>query len=221
METLCKPLVVSLFRSAPRPEQVLGGLLIQGVKTLTPPFFKINFTIYLFSVVLGLHCCAGFSLFVASGATLESSRGAQASRCSGFCRCRARAPGRGGIRGCGTWARQLGLPGSRAQAQQLCCMGVAAPWHVRLPLYQGLNSRLLPWQAEPYPLSHQESPNCLLKGGLRHHRQGHKCVGGAEGIVVMFTIHLRNELLASGHRVCQPGRSQRQLLIPRGVIRIR
>ena len=46
VEILCKSLVVSLFGSAPRPKQVLGGLLIQGVKTLTLPFFKINFTIY-------------------------------------------------------------------------------------------------------------------------------------------------------------------------------
>ena len=41
-EILCKPLVVSLFTSAPRPKQVLGGLLIEGVKTLTLPFFFFN-----------------------------------------------------------------------------------------------------------------------------------------------------------------------------------
>lgn len=29
-EILCKPLVVSLLTSAPRPKQGLGGLLIQG-----------------------------------------------------------------------------------------------------------------------------------------------------------------------------------------------
>ena len=117
-------------------------------------FFLIYFIIYLFSAVLGLHCCTGFSLWRAG---LLSSHSAQASHCSGCC-CRARAPGRAGFNGCGACAQQW-LPGSRAQARQLCFMGLVAPCHVRFPLNQGWNSCLLPWQAESYPLSHQGSPN--------------------------------------------------------------
>ena len=77
-EILCKPLVVSLFTSAPRPKQVLGGLLIQGVKMLTLPFFFFfNLFYYLF-----IFSRAGSSLLhrvfsVASGAPLES-------QCSGL-----------------------------------------------------------------------------------------------------------------------------------------
>ena len=104
--------------------------------------------------LLGLHCCAGFSLWRAG---LLSSHGAQASHCSSCC-CRAQALGRAGFNGCGACAQQW-LPGSRVRARQLCFMGLAAPWHVRFPLNQGSNSRLLPWQAESYPLSHQGSPN--------------------------------------------------------------
>ena len=174
-EILCKPLVVSLFTSAPRPKQVLGGLLIQGVKMLTLPFFFFfffYFIIYLFSAVLGLHCCTGFSLWRAG---LLSSHSAQASHCSGCC-CRARAPGRAGFNGCGACAQQW-LPGSRAQARQLCFMGLVAPWHVRFPLNQGWNSCLLPWQAESYPLSHQEVLTLPSEGRLKASQAGAQVCG--------------------------------------------
>ena len=51
----------------------------------------------LFTAVLGLHCCAGFSLVVASR---DYSSCAQASHCGGFSRCRAQALGHMGFRNC-------------------------------------------------------------------------------------------------------------------------
>ena len=78
--------------------------------------------------MLGLSCCSGFSLLVASG--LLSSCGAWASHCGGFSCCRTWASGQVGFSNWDTWARYLGLPGSRAQARQLWCMGLVAPQHV-------------------------------------------------------------------------------------------
>ena len=63
---------------------------------------------------------AGFLQLWRAGATLHC--GAWASHCGGFSCCRARA--------LGAWAQQLQLAGSRVQAQQLWCVGLAAPWHV-------------------------------------------------------------------------------------------
>ena len=52
-----------------------------------------------------------------------------------------------GLSSCGTWAQQWGLTGSRAQAQQLWCRCLVAPWHVGIFLDQGLNPCTLHWQA--------------------------------------------------------------------------
>ena len=51
--------------------------------------------------------------------------------------------------------QQLQLPGSRAQAQQLWCMGLVAPWHVES---SRSGVELLYWQVDSLPLSHQGSP---------------------------------------------------------------
>ena len=98
------------------------------------PFYKNNF-IYLFWALLGLHCCVGFSLVVASGGYLCSSR---ASHCSVFCCWGTWAPGAGAsgvvsqelcscsphalenrLKSCGPWARWLlglwALPGSEIE----------------------------------------------------------------------------------------------------------
>ena len=66
-EILCQPLVVSLFTSAPRPKQVLGGLLIEGVKTLTLPFF-----FYLILFIIYFQLCW---VFTAAQAFLCGERG--------------------------------------------------------------------------------------------------------------------------------------------------
>ena len=63
------------------------------------------------------------------------SRGYSSLRCAGFSLLwllllRSTGSRRAGFSSCGTWAQQLWLVGSRAQAQQLWCTGLAAPWHV-------------------------------------------------------------------------------------------
>ena len=81
-----------------------------------------------FLAVLGLHCRAGFPLVVESGVTLGLW-------CAGFPlqrppRCGAQTLGCPGFVGCGTWTGYLWLPGSRAPARQLWCVGLGALWHV-------------------------------------------------------------------------------------------
>ena len=95
--------------------------------------------------MLGLGCCAGFSLVVASGTIC---RHAPASHCSGFSCYRAQDLGRSGFSTWSTWAQELWLPGSRAQAQQWWCTPVVALWHVGSSLEQGLNPCLLHWQED-------------------------------------------------------------------------
>ena len=64
-------------------------MLCGKAKTKNVSFFF--FLISLFLVVLGLCCCAGFSLVAVSGAALHCV--AQVSYCSGFFCCRAQAQG--------------------------------------------------------------------------------------------------------------------------------
>ena len=113
-------------------------------------FFKI-----LFLAVLGLHCSMGFSLVVKNG--LLSSCGACASHCSDFSRA-AQALRCTGFSSCLTWAQQLQLPGSRAQAQQVWCTGFSCSSACGIFPNQGLNLCLLHWQADSLPLNHQGSP---------------------------------------------------------------
>ena len=75
-----------------------------------------------FKFILFIFDCAGsssphelFSSFGKQG--LLSSCNAQASHCGGFSCCRAWALELVGFRSYSTWAQQLWLPGSRAQAQ--------------------------------------------------------------------------------------------------------
>ena len=82
--------------------------------------------IYLFPV-LGLRCCRLFSSCGERG--LLSSCNAWASPCSGFSCCGAQALKCVDSR-CSTWAQYLRLLGSRAQTQQLGCMGLVVPRHV-------------------------------------------------------------------------------------------
>ena len=82
-------------------------------------FFKNNF-IYLF-----IGCAESLLL-----RGLSSSCDAQASYCSSFSYCGARALGLAGFSNCGTWAQLPWFSGSKAQAQQLWPMGLVAPQHV-------------------------------------------------------------------------------------------
>ena len=78
--------------------------------------------------MLGLCCCAGFSLVVMRGGySLVVMKGLLIVVTS--C-CGVQALGHTSFSSCGTWAQELWFPGSRAQAQQLRCTGLAAPWHM-------------------------------------------------------------------------------------------
>ena len=59
-----------------------------------------------------------------------ASRSVRASHCSGFSCWGAQALEHSGFSSCNTWAQELQFLGSRAQAQQLWCPGLIAPWHV-------------------------------------------------------------------------------------------
>ena len=81
---------------------------------------------YFFDFYVFLFGCAGSSLLHG----LLSSCNLQASHFSGFSCCGAQALACEGFSSCSMWAQQLRLPGSRAQAQQLWCTGLAAVQHV-------------------------------------------------------------------------------------------
>ena len=72
-----------------------------------------------------------------------SSCGAQASRCSGYSRCRAQALRREDFSSCGSWARSLWRPGSVTAAQQ-----PSSPAACGVFPDQGSNLCLLHWQAD-------------------------------------------------------------------------
>ena len=81
-------------------------------------FSKINFFIFGCTGSLLLH--TGFFQLWRARAALPCI--VQASRCGGFCCCRAQALGLG--------LQWLQLPGSGVRAQQLRCLGLAALCHV-------------------------------------------------------------------------------------------
>ena len=90
-------------------------------------FFLINLYIYFWLcwVFIAVH---GLSL-------VEVSRGYSSLWCTGFSLwwlllLWSTGSKHAGFSNCGTWAQQLWLAGSRAQAQQLWCTGLVAPWHV-------------------------------------------------------------------------------------------
>ena len=70
---------------------------------------------YLLMAVLGLRCWVDFSLVTAGGVYSYCTR--QASHCGGSSCCRAWALGYVDFTSCDTWAQQLWLPNTRAQAQ--------------------------------------------------------------------------------------------------------
>ena len=100
---------------------------------------------YLFLAVLGLCCCAR-TFSSCFERRLLSSCGVQAFHCGGFS-CRR------------TWALGcLGFSSCCAQAQQLWCMGLVAPQHVRSSRISDQTRILLHWQVDSSPLNHQGSP---------------------------------------------------------------
>ena len=91
-----------------------------------PCFFSLYFLKIILFTCLFIFGCAG-SLW---RHRLFSPCCMKASHCSDFSCCRFQALGWTGSSSYVTWAQQLWLPGSRAQAQQLWCTGLAAPRHV-------------------------------------------------------------------------------------------
>ena len=79
-------------------------------------------------------------IFGSAGSSLPC--GLLLSSCGGFSCCGTRALGCMGFSSCSARAQQLWFPGSRAQAQQLCCTGFGI-----FP-DQGLNPGFLHWQED-------------------------------------------------------------------------
>ena len=119
-------------------------------------YLKIVYIYYLFSTVLGLSCCVGFSIVVASGgysqfvvqglliavASLVVEQGLQGAGAS-----EVEAHGLSGFH---SWALDYTL---NSLAHRLSC-SVAG----RIFLDQGWNPWVLHWQAESLTLNHQGSP---------------------------------------------------------------
>ena len=114
---------------------------------------SLYFNVSLFTLaLLGLRCCAGFSLVQRAGATLNL-------RCVGIS-LRWLFFGSSGFRHMGFSAVAPGLKstGSVVVANELCCP--PARWVFLDP---GLNPCLLHWHEDSLPLSHQGSPRLLLE----------------------------------------------------------
>ena len=96
-------------------------------------FYLVVFLIYFFKCVLIFGGARSSSLLLGvvqfRQRGMLNSSGARASRCSGFSCCGAQAPRHAGFSSCGSWAQQLHLPGSRAQAQYLGRTGLVAFRH--------------------------------------------------------------------------------------------
>ena len=97
--------------------------------------FQISVFIFFNLFYLFIFGCVGSSLLHAGFSLVVASRGYSSLRCTGFSlRWLLWLPSTGsrraGFSSCGTWAQQLWLAGSRAQAQQLWHMGLVALWHV-------------------------------------------------------------------------------------------
>ena len=107
------------------------------------------FLICLFMAVLGLCCCAGFSLVVASGdSSLDAGPG---PLIVGASRYKAWVLGHR-LRSCGMWVSSCGSRAleHRRNSSRSVARGIFPD--------QGLNLCLLHWPADSSPLSHQGSP---------------------------------------------------------------
>ena len=96
--------------------------------------FLFFLNVYIFLILFYFWLCCVF--VAALGLSLVAGSGGYSSLwCAGFSLrwlllLRSTGSRRTGFSSCGTWAQQLWLVGSRAQAQQLWCTGLAAPRHV-------------------------------------------------------------------------------------------
>ena len=93
------------------------------------------------------------SLVVARGAALHG--GARASHCDGISCCRAQAPGHPGS--------VVAAPRPWSTGSEAVTHGLSGPTACGVFPNQGLNPRLLLWQTDSLPLSHQGSPQCTFQ----------------------------------------------------------
>ena len=124
---------LTIPRNGPGPikSESLKLKFFLNISTFVPGFLCMIFKkIYLFFGCIGFSVrCMGFLQLWRAGAALCCS--ALASHYGGFSCGGERALECTGFSCCGTWAPQLWLAGSRAQAQQLWCTDLVAPQHVR------------------------------------------------------------------------------------------
>ena len=117
---------------------------------------------YLFVwAALGLHCCA-WAFFSCIRAPLLSSCDVQASYCSGFSSCRARAPGSQASVVAAHWCDIVARPLEHRPSS--CGTGLSCSEACGIFLDQRSNLCLLHWQADSLPLTHPGSPLrlCIL-----------------------------------------------------------
>ena len=104
-------------------------------------FFKFNFNLLIIIILalLGLRCCAGFSLVVACRLLIV-----------GASCCRALA--------LGAWASVVPAPGPQSTGSIVVVHGSSCLPACGILLDQGSNLFFLHWQVDPLALSHQGSP---------------------------------------------------------------
>lgn len=108
--------------------------------------------VYLFLALLGLSCCAGFSVVaVSGGCSLFAVHGLLTTLA--FLAAERRL---WSIQATVAAARRLRSWGSQAPEHSLSSGGLVAPWRV------GLNSCLLHWRVNSSPLRNQGSPDLFL-----------------------------------------------------------
>ena len=121
---------------------------------------KIFFNLLL--AVLGLCCCTGSSLGLASMVTRRC--GVRTSHCRGFSCCGAQALGPAGFSSCGSRALEHRLSSS-CGARKLSCFSACGIFPD-----QGSNLCLLHRQGDSATLSYQGSPLWLLLSLVSHHQ---------------------------------------------------
>ena len=142
--------------SARRKEMFIGGFFFFFFFTAMPMKTNILYNtlyLYLFLTVLGLHYCEGFSLVVACGlltvAPSPVEHGHESVQASvlvvhELSSCRSRSTG------------------SMVEARRLSCSVACGIFPTK-----GSSPRLLHWQADSVPLSHQGSPTLYVISDLR------------------------------------------------------
>lgn len=127
--------------------------MLQSRSLLVIYNFDGDFFFFWFHWVFVAAC--SISLVTVSGGYLRCC--ARASHCDGFSS-PSTGSGCSGFSSCSTWAQQLGLARSRAQATLVLAHGLSCSSACGYFPDQGPNPRPLRWEVDSYPLYHQGSP---------------------------------------------------------------